>query len=206
MATAHAPSASASADNRPAALGTSRSVIDAGIGLARARLAITASLRTRQRVRSRLSGTAASRKPDASSREASTVDCSTADRDLRIVWWVWKISSSSVSPAMARTNRLKISASWVIASPVRCRTVLRARAGKISRVAPTPTRLPSRISSTRQPAASKGSMRVLVPPISTMAAVIGATLRLGRTAAPNDRTAITPDRISPSSITVRPLT
>ena len=51
-------------------------------------------------------------------------------------------------------------------------------------------------------AAISGGMWAELPPTSTIAAVIGATLRLGRTAAAKARRAMAPLRISPSSSTV----
>ncbi len=59
--------------------------------------------------------------------------------------------------------------------------------------------LPSMMSATRQSAAIRGSMRTADPPTSTIAAVIGATFRLGRTAAANDRIRMAAERINPSS-------
>ncbi len=67
----------------------------------------------------------------------------------------------------------------------RWQTARRALAGNTSSVVRMPITPPMPISPTRQAAAVIGPMWTAAPPISTMAAVIGATLRLGRSAAAN---------------------
>ncbi len=163
---------------------------------------MTVSVRTRHRPDSSPSGTVASLNPEALSRAASVMACSTPAMDLRLAWWARWSSAPTSSPSRLRALSSSTPASWSMAPEMRWITALRARAGKISSVAATPIRLPITISTTRQAAAIRGSMWAVEPPTSTMAAVIGATFRLGRTAAAKARSATAADRIRPSSTTV----
>ena len=71
-----------------------------------------------------------------------------------------------------------------------------ARAGKINKVATTPTRLPTVISATLRPAAISGSMCV-VAPISMITAVTGAAFSEGLIETRNASSATVTHRITP---------